>query len=247
MILLVDIGNTRLKWAFLHRDEFEFGGAISYSNDSLLSLLSSIWSSITYPERVIVSNVAGDKIVVLLQQWILDNFHCKVQFIVTKKEHLRLVNAYSIPSQLGVDRWLAMLGIWNQHQSGFCVVDCGTAVTFDAVDNQGNHLGGLILPGLDLMQSSLLTKLPGCRQPEPRNHIQTNILANNTYHAISGGCLYAVAAFIDELTADLLEELGENAQCIMTGGNAQKVMPMLQHDYLYKPHLILEGLTLMAT
>lgn len=246
MILLVDIGNTRLKWAFLTQDEFEFGGALNYTEENFLSLLASIWTSISLPERVIIANVAGDKIANLLQRWINDHMRCRISFMVTKKEYLGLVNAYQYPNQFGVDRWMAMLAIWNEFDAGFCLVGCGTALTFDAVNNEGKHLGGLILPGIDLMKTALIEKLPGCRQPEPRNRAEGNLLANNTFDAITGGCLYTTVAFINHLTTDLIEEIGDNINFMITGGSAQKVLPLLQYDYQYRPHLVLEGLSLLA-
>lgn len=245
MILLVDIGNTRIKWAYMSNGTFEYGGALIYAHDNFLTLLSSIWAFIEVPERIIVSNVAGDKIARLLYQWNSEHLQSKIQFATTKKQELGVTNAYTNPEQFGIDRWMSMLAIWQEYQTKFCLVDCGSAITFDAVDGQGKHLGGLILPGIDLMQTTLIEKLPGCQQAELNKRLQNSLLANNTFHAMSGGCLYAAVAFIDQLTSDISEELGDPMQCIITGGSAQKILPLLQFDYRYKPHLVLKGLALI--
>jgi type III pantothenate kinase len=152
-------------------------------------------------------------------------------------------NGYESPQQLGVDRWMALIASWDRFHSAACIVDCGTAVTLDALSHDGRHLGGLIAPGLRLMQKALssgaqaLKDIPGGR---------VRLLANNTEDAIAAGTFFALTALIDSFVDKVQAELSTPALTILTGGDAPAVLPRLSTHAILEPDLILCGLAVVA-
>jgi len=145
-------------------------------------------------------------------------------------------NSYDSPELLGVDRWLALVAAYSYYATAVCVVDCGTAITLDVVDGQGQHLGGAIMPGLTLMKSVLSTgtaALSFCEQTHPIG------LSHYTEAAIYNGSLNALAGFIaaGKLDSTLL---------ILTGGDAQFVEEHLQLGAIIDEKLVMKGLLLAA-
>jgi type III pantothenate kinase len=246
MILVIDIGNTRFKWGMISGETFVYGGAFCHEGQDLPNLLAAAGLLLPGIQHIFVANVAGAEIEACLTDWVKDNSHAKLSFVGSEAQAMGLTNAYVQPSLLGVDRWLAMLSAWRQHKKAICVIDCGTFVTVDAVNDQGYHLGGLIVPGLALMQSGLkhykkdeiIDKVPINQYPI--------LLATDTYHAVKGGSVYALVAFIESLSIDLETALGPNVRWLLTGGDAQTLLPLLKPRYQWEPHLVLQGLALMA-
>ena len=149
----------------------------------------------------------------------------------------RLVNGYASPEQLGADRWLAMKAAWAQSVGKCCVISCGTAITVDRVDAAGQHLGGLIFPGLQMMRNALASeteKLPHVAH----DHILSDaFLANNTVDAIVQGTLLGVTAFVEM-------QLNKTQAVFLTGGDAERVAQYLSSDITIDPHLVLKGLSI---
>ncbi len=110
-----------------------------------------IWTTALFesgqrPSRVLVSNVAGPEMAKTLTRLAKKRFRVNVEFVTAAQEFHGLTNGYLDPSLLGADRWLGLIGAWTKVRSALCVVDAGTAVKFDSVDANGQHLGGLIVP-----------------------------------------------------------------------------------------------------
>jgi type III pantothenate kinase len=147
-----------------------------------------------------------------------------------------------------VDRWLAMLAAWNLLRGPVCVIDCGTALTVDALDANGQHLGGLIVPGLGMMRDSLLEGTDGIAYDSSAGEESSDsLLAHSTRSGVEVGSLYALLAFIDRVMTDLQQELGDEMQCILTGGDAAELAPLLAREVLQQPQLVLDGLALLVT
>jgi type III pantothenate kinase len=128
------------------------------------------------------------------------------------------------------------------------VVDCGTAITVDALSAKGQHLGGLIIPGIDLMRRSLMTETFALAafQATEKCDGQPALLARDTHSGITCGTLYAVIGLVDYVMSHLEPE-GPFA-LIFTGGNAQKFFPLFSSKrYQYCPDLVLRGLMTVAT
>ena len=150
--------------------------------------------------------------------------------------------AYNSPSQLGVDRFLAMVAA-RQHDCHCLVVDCGTAVTIDALSGDGGHLGGVILPGPALMQRSLLGAAHGVRRASDG---PADVFATDTAAGVSAGTWHGVAAAIDRIGDQLASHWSEPPWRLITGGDAGRLLPLLGRDYQPCPDLVLRGLAVVA-
>jgi type III pantothenate kinase len=232
--LLVDLGNSRLKWARWSGGALAPSAALVHRDRELGALLDQAWGALEAPSQVHVASVVPAAQREELADWIRSRWACPLRWAESTAEALGVHNGYDEPAQLGVDRWLALLGAWRRTCGPACVVDCGSAVTLDILDAGGRHLGGWIAPGLALMRSALQsgTGLPlvqGTGSGEP---------GRNTRDAILGGCLPAAAGLI----AQGLRRAPEGARLLLTGGDAAQVAPHLHHPYEICPDLVLEGL-----
>jgi type III pantothenate kinase len=145
---------------------------------------------------------------------------------------------------LGVDRWLALLAAWSERGSACLVVDAGSAMTLDFVSGHGRHLGGYIVPGLNLMQRSLFTGTAGARiQPQSRDADYRPEPGRDTDTAIRHGCLGMAADFVRASLAGI--EGG--ADLFITGGDADTLSPHIDTDspVRIRPTLVLDGLALV--
>lgn len=156
-------------------------------------------------------------------------------FATSSVSHAGVVSAYRhAPSRLGIDRWLALIAV-RPRQRSVCVVDCGTAITLDVITPAGQHLGGYILPGLNMMADALLAGTQGVRYTP--DEAGTGIaLGGNTAEAVTHGALAAVVALVEKLV------LQHQAQLVLTGGDAQRLAAALTQPCDLQPELLLQGL-----
>lgn len=245
MILLFDAGNSRLKWALYGQRGIQPGepqprkGAVHH-------LLKRAWAEVPEPpKRVFGVNVAGDAFAERLAEWTREAWGIDPEFLVAERAAFGVTNAYLQPAQLGSDRWAALIAAHNLVKGPLLVVDAGTATTLDALDVQGRHLGGLILPGIELMQESLLRRVLGIEPPTlGREPPAVGPLARDTHTGIAGGGLYASIALIDRLCADLEADLGQPLTLLLTGGAAGCLHPLIGRPTRLEPHLVLRGVAL---
>ena len=237
MILAIDCGNTRVKWGL--REPQESGwhalGAVPLAD---IAQLEAHWSSLPVPSRIVIANVAGEParkaLLAPLAPWVAD-----LRWVRTQAAQCGVTNGYADPGQLGVDRWAALIGAWHLQRGACLVVNAGTATTVDMLSSQGVFRGGIILPGVDLMQRALaqntagLPLSPGRFAEEPRC----------TADAIESGCLHAQAGAIERMHSRL--EAG--AVCLLSGGNAQRILPVLNIPVRAVDNLALEGLVRIGT
>jgi len=243
MNLLVDIGNSRIKWRTLDQDQAGVMQAVIYDKDDTGVCLDTHWRDLQPPESVWVANVAGAGVDRQLRNWINARWRSEIHFATVTREAGGVRNAYSNTGTLGVDRWLALIAARHKYGAA-CIVDCGTAVTIDGLDAGGRHLGGLIIPGSAMMQASLVTATSGI--PAPTGAGAGDGLADNTAQAVRNGCTLAIAALIDRSAAAMKSEMQDGLTCVITGGGAGEILPLLQTGFVHDPQLVLEGLAVMA-
>ena len=135
--------------------------ALDYDRGSLPEILKGRWQGLPVPQRVCVANVCGAEVAADISSFTTGQWQIEPVYARVKEAAAGVTNAYPDVSQLGIDRWLALIAAWNKYHAPVCVAGCGTAVTLDVVDGDGYHLGGLIFPGLRLMQQSLITHTHG--------------------------------------------------------------------------------------
>lgn len=233
MNLLVDIGNTRVKWALAHDRVLVDTGAIAHdAHDDWTTALPG-----TRVETVFVASVAHERAVLALGAHAQAR-DVSLRRVVSGRASGALTNGYKAPAQLGVDRWMACIGAQARGTGSVLVADVGTALTLDRIAADARHEGGLIAPGVTSMRSALraVTQLaPTHTQGVPE------WLARDTDHAIAAGTLRCAISLLDAAAAQMTPD-----RLLLTGGEAALLAAHLAQDWEVAPHLVLEGLALHA-
>ena len=239
LILLVDAGNTRVKWALAEAGaplgQWRASGAVLHAD---LNHLPASWQQARIA-RALVANVAGPRLRDQLQLMIpatdIDWFAASAQL-----DGMR--NGYRNPAQLGCDRFAAAIGARALAPGqDVLVATCGTATTIDAITADGSFLGGMILPGLGLMAASLARNTAQLPQIEPGRALPA-MFADNTDDAILSGLLAAQAGAIERAFAR-----HRAALCIISGGAAPYIAPQLAVAHRMVDNIVLTGLQRAAT
>ncbi|MDE2346034.1 MAG: type III pantothenate kinase [Gammaproteobacteria bacterium] len=243
MMLMVDAGNTRIKWGLATAGVLSAPGACTYKGLALAETLGQVWSGLQTPERILAANVAGAGLGGSLADFCRQRFGREVEFVQASAKSCGVTNAYAQPVQLGADRWAAIIGAHHIYKGPACVISCGTAITIDGVTGDGRHLGGLIAAGLTAMQQALADAAPVLPREVGGNH---TLFAQDTQTAVTSGLLYAAAGFIERTTGEMRARLGEDTKLLLTGGDIERLRPLLHGRFTLAPHLVLEGLALLA-
>jgi type III pantothenate kinase len=247
MILVIDVGNTRLKWAWLTSTGLSDQQAVVHRDAKPALWTAALFDADQKPDRVLVSNVAGEAMAKTLTKLAKQTYGVKVEFVTATRQFLELTNGYLDPSLLGADRWLAVIGAWTTARSALCVVDAGTAVKVDSVDANGLHLGGLIVPGIHMMREALLKRTHDiARAVEQSTPSMAGVLANNTIGAVSRGAVFALAGMADRAAEIIEQNTGVKPQLFITGGDAGMITGTMRARGEIVPDLVLRGLAVIA-
>ena len=245
--LLIDAGNTRLKWGVAEDGDIRRTGHIARQKirERGLSVLTTRLPRSV--DAVMVSNVAGPTFATRLAG--LLGAHCNVdaQFAKTSRSACGVSNGYAQPRRMGVDRWVALIGAWAELGKACVVVDAGTAVTIDALDDDGQHLGGQILPGVGLMARALAadtSDIPATRSPKPGRFAGLDMFAKNTADAVASGAENAVTGAVERAIKTLRSD-AYDVDVVLTGGDALRILEALDDAPLHRPNLVLQGLLCM--
>ena len=248
MKLLIDLGNSRVKWTTLNRGKrAQTRAAARPSADAWAAFAKKNWARLRAPDTILVCNVAGAAQAAALGEYARQRWQIEARFLTAQESAYGVRNAYTLPERLGADRWAALIGARARWREALCIVDVGTAITLDVMDAEGAHLGGLILPGIELMRRSLLERSESIRlAAEAPAHGGAHLLARDTRDGVDGGTLYAAVAAIDRIIADTAAALDTPLTRIITGGDAETVLPLLAGAYQHAPDLVLDGLAVIA-
>ena len=246
--LLFDVGNTRVKWAVADGSvagrsvvRCPWPGSARKDSSVLAGRLPRNVSS------VMVSNVAGADVASDLSQFVRREYDLDARFCRPERSAHGVTNGYRQPRRLGVDRWAAMIGARAETRAALCIVDAGSAVTIDALDRTGQHLGGQIIPGLRLMASALKRETNGMREMRIRTGSPgsgLSLFAGNTADAVRAGALNAVCGAVERATKILRSE-GMRPRLFVTGGGAPALLEALDSKASHRPNLVLQGLATM--
>ena len=239
MILAIDAGNSRVKWGWHDGD-----GWTSLATVSLIEFaaanhdINPFAATHENPERIVISNVAGEGVHQLLINW-TSIFETEPHWLHGEAERCGVTNCYERPEQLGPDRWAALVAARALHSGACLVVNAGTATTVDLLSAQGAFEGGVILPGIDLMRF-VLHEHTGRLPLQEGDYVRS---PRNTVDAIETGCRHAQAGAVERM----FRLLGANAQCIVSGGGGPALIEKLETvPCRFVDTLVLEGLARIA-
>lgn len=249
--LLIDNGNSRLKWAMASTT----GELLQVRTVVIDSTLDTSWDECEAPERIWITSVGSEQHKQKLKDIFEKKWKMTAEFIISPSSGSGITNAYKEPGRLGSDRWAAMVAAYHAVQSAVLVVDAGTALTIDAVNDQGQHLGGLILPGFELMPKALVTgtniNFEINADPSNASVKSADFFGCSTEQAIAFATQHALSGLIDRAFYQLDERLAASKSsgkpaCYLTGGDAVQIKDTLQCPYVLEPSLVLKGLALIA-
>lgn len=241
--LLIDLGNSRLKWALSNPPAWQIG-ALLHRDRPLAPLLAQALGTQSDIGEVWVCTVASTEKREALANWCVDRWSVAPRFVVASASACGVRNGYTNPAQLGADRWAALVGARTIAPGGCVIVDCGTAITIDALSASGEFIGGVILPGLALQTGALLQGTAGLGEPPGAALV---CQARSTAEAIGAGTLIGTAGAIERIVAEHRAVLGESTQVLLTGGDATVIAPHLRFAFTAVPELVLRGLERLAT
>lgn len=236
--LLIDQGNTRLKWVLALDNEID---ETSTGHGNLLEFKQAIGSDDSIrPDAVMFSSVADQAGAQALSDYCASRWSLKPQLLKSKHRQGGVTNAYSEPGILGVDRWLAIVGAVARYGKPVVVWDLGTASTLDAVDGDGQHLGGMIYPGPATMLKSLSrdTKL----QVPQDSSGATLRPGDSTADCIRNGVLAAQVGALNQFLRNLPQESGDERRIVVTGGAAGVILPLLDFKHIQDTWLVFRGM-----
>lgn len=247
MILLFDIGNTRIKWATLDERGLGVQNAAAHADWDAAAFARVVLNDLPPPRRVLVSNVGGQRIGEVLQTGIRARWRIEPEFVSSTASACGVRNAYPVPGNLGVDRWLGVIAAHQRCRQLACIVGVGTAMTIDGVDAAGQHLGGLIVPGPDLMVSSLLRNTSEIARRAEQGSRGDTLFADNTQGAIHQGAAHALAALVERSVETMRQKHGAEPALLLTGGAASVIERLIRAPFESVPDLVLHGLARYAS
>lgn len=244
MILVIDAGNSRMKWGLRGPRGWLAQGVVA--NAELATLALRDWQNLPRPSRVVGVNVAGEAARVRVEGQ-LARWRLPIEWLTAAAEGAGIVNRYDRPAQLGADRWASLVAARRRAVDSelfpppCVVVNAGTAVTIDALDADGVFRGGLILPGLSLMLRGLAENTFALRVPPG----EFQDFPTNTPDALYSGAVQAVCGAVELIRAKLRRD-DADARCYIAGGTAHLVAPHLAAPVEVVDNLVLEGVLVLA-
>jgi len=234
--LLIDAGNTNIKLAWVNDDNWS--PVVSLPSNHACELGGYFSEYCGGPvQQVWVSNVAGAEVARQISDACAVR-HWSLQFIGAATRQCGVHNGYELPEQLGSDRWAALIAAWHHVGAACLVVNSGTATTIDALSDSGDFIGGLILPGIALMRSSLMDAT-ALLEAQRGDYVA---FPHNTSDALFSGAIQASCGAVERQHA-LLDAA---TPVLLSGGAAHLLMPHLTLQVEMMDNLVLQGLLLIA-
>jgi type III pantothenate kinase len=268
-LLLIDSGNSRLKWAlarlpYRRRQRFEAGGVLELSKlrRSDVELVRALRAA---PDgtRLWVCNVAGLQIQRRICAAARRAGMPAPPFVHSAATAAGVRNGYTEPWRLGADRWAALVGAHHEYPGeAICIVGIGSAMTIDLLDANGRHEGGSIIPGPQMMIAALLRETAGIRRRAALQGTaqlaralaslhslrgrRAPLFAANTRAALLSGACHACASLIERALEQGTRQLHRAPRLLIGGGAAASVAPLLSSSYRQSDDLVLRGMAVLA-
>lgn len=245
-ILLVDIGNTRVKWAQLRDGRFVAGKPLVHDGEA--AAIGALLRRVKGVGRVLAVSVAGRRLDQALARESRARFGVTTEFVKSARRAGGVINGYKEVWRLGADRWVGAVGAHALARGrDVLFAMAGTALTIDLVSATGKHRGGAIIPGPATMVASLLSGTNGIRRrAEGLAASSRSLFAADTASALAAGSRFAAAAFIDRAVDEAARTLGAKPLLLLSGGGATELRRHLRNRARDVPDLVLRGLGELA-
>jgi type III pantothenate kinase len=238
-LLVVDIGNSRIKWGFTPHGKLVAQRPYTHAEGGDFAKALNKFAP---PDRIVVSNVSGERGKTVLIEAV-GPWGIEPEWVKASRHACGVTNCYDTPDQLGPDRWAALISA-HAMQVGEClIISLGTAMTVDWLTASGDYRGGMIVPGKRLMHAALALGTSKI------GHQMGNIagFSCNTADAVESGSAYALAGAVRQAREAVTAARGTPPVCLITGGDTKWIKPMLGFQVTFAPNLVLDGLALMAS
>lgn len=224
MNLLLDLGNSRLKWATTEGGALHPGPTLAWEAPDFDAALDAHWHGVPEPRHILAANVTTG----LRQQRVAQALHARFRqtptWLRSPASRAGVRNAYAQPETLGIDRFLSLLAANAAGRAPCVIVGCGSALTMDALAGDGRHLGGLIAAGIHAMRQGLQTAVPGLPVVVDGDLLE---LACDTGNAVFSGAWQAAAGAIERFYRHAAIHLGGQPQLLLGGGDALPLVRLL--------------------
>lgn len=238
--LLIDQGNTRIKWLWAKDGVIDPGSAAHGD----FQAFAEFCREQAKPDAVRFSSVAGAEMIGAISGFCQETWGIEPLRLESRAKQGGVTNAYRNAAKLGIDRWLAIVGAVQEYGKPVVIWDMGTASTLDAVNTAGRHLGGMIYPGPATMLRSLVqdTKLEVPMDFESSGIISWVGAGDDTDECILKGVLAAQVGTLNQFLRHVSLQMNRQPQLIATGGAAEKILPLLDFEYIHDPWLVFRGM-----
>ena len=248
MKLLIDLGNSRLKSALWDGSQLRHGPMLAHVATAQapgpgLAGFTELWREIAPVNEIWVASVASTTLEQELSQSLATRFAVTPRFARSPANACGVRNAYSAPARLGIDRFLGLVAVHAQIEGAAVIASCGTALTLDALDADGNHLGGLIAPAPGLMRSALLDRTARLGDLGAAAIVD---FADTTASAVESGTWLAAVALVERFIAKTRSQLDAEPTVVVCGGGGKRLAALLEDAPRHEPDLVLRGLALFA-
>lgn len=244
MKLLLDFGNSRCKWALLDKEQFSDSGAISYVDDGGQPQLVAVTQQLPLVgiNSIHIVSVLGKQLDAQIAKALAPYEH---YFYTSQLLAHGVKLAYADATQYGNDRYIALLAAHHLYSGSKIIIDCGTATTFDVMDETGQHLGGLIIPGYEAMLNGLVNNTQQLQRDFKIKDL--HLLAKNAKEALSCGTMLCIQMGVKGIVDRMMMEMKAfSPEIIATGGAQEEVLASMDLEVVREPDLILKGLSMLA-
>ena len=239
MKLLIDIGNSNIAIGLWHNSSHSSVKTIT-SDDLFNTLKEKYKKDIS---EILITSVINNQENKLIKVMLKKMFKCKITQIKSSSRLLGVTNGYDKPTQLGDDRWVTIVASYHQYKKPLVIIDCGTAISIDCVNNSGSHLGGYILSGFDGYSKSFFNaeKLKNIRLTENKTNKKL-LYAKSTGEAMLSGYALMTASAIEKIYSRMHSSSKVQPQLIISGGYAKQILSNLTIKCKYEKNLVLKCL-----
>ena len=248
MILLIDAGNTWMKWTCLAEGRLGPVGSCVHYGVNPAEWQRELAAAVDRPARVVVANVSGSVLPLRLTEWTRQHWQLTPEYPRATRMALGVRNSYEHPEMLAIDRWLAMVAAWQAARAPLVVVCAGTALTIDLLDVDGAQRGWHMVPGARLMREALHAQTRGVAAAALLDSAATDgVFGINTAGCVQQGARLALASFVDRVVDGCAQEIGGPPAVYVTGGAAPQVSALMQCRFQWAPDLVLRGLSMLLS